>query len=137
MWGWNVNGQLGKPVHKNVTIHYDNGRSDVIRHKDVSVFASPEIVDLPRKESACNDDDECCLDDQYFIERVYCGSRHTIVETKCEKILGCGFNRYGQVGRSVDQNVDNNVVQFVEISHIITEPVDVKCGSWCTILITE
>lgn len=139
MWGWNVNGQLGKPVYKNVKVTYDSGRSDVVRHKDVSVFASPEIVDLPRKTDECDSDDgdECCLDDQFFIERVCCGSRHTIIKTKCNTILGCGFNRYGQVGRRVEQNVDHNVVEFVEISHNVTKAFDVECGSWCTVLIVE
>lgn len=136
MWGWNLNGQLGKPVYKNVKVNFDDGRSDVVRHKDVSVFALPEIVDLPTVD---NDDnvDECCLEDQFFIERVHCGSRHTVIETRCKKILGCGFNRYGQVGVNDDQNIDHNIVRFVEIKHKLAKPFDVSCGSWCTVLITE
>ncbi len=137
MWGWNLNGQLGKPVHKDVTVNYENGRSDMVRHKDVSVFAAPEIVDLPVEDNRDDKNDDQCLENQFFIERVHCGHRHTIIETKCGKILGCGFNRYGQLGKDVDQNIDHNIVQFVEISHKMAEPFDVKCGSWCTILISE
>lgn len=136
MWGWNVNGQLGKPVYKDVTINYENGRTDTVRHKDVSVFASPEIVDLPRV-TGDDESDDSSLENQFFVERVHCGSRHTVIETKCKQILGCGFNRYGQLGKSVEKNIDHNIVHFVDISHNIEGPFDVKCGSWCTILISD
>lgn len=133
-----MNGQLGKPIYKNVKVNFDDGRSDVVRHKDVSVFASPEIVDLPTVDTGDDDVvDESCLVDQFFIERVHCGSRHTLIETRCKKILGCGFNRYGQVGVNVGQNIDNNIVRFVEIKHKLAKAFDVRCGSWCTVLITE
>lgn len=139
MWGWNLNGQLGKPVYKDVTINYENGRTDMVRHKDVSVFASPEIVDLPKVTDVDgeNDDDDCSLENQFFVERVHCGSRHTVIETKCNQILGCGFNRYGQVGRNVEHNVDHNVVQFADISHDVVRPFDIQCGSWCTLLFSR
>ncbi|XP_037027133.1 ultraviolet-B receptor UVR8 [Bradysia coprophila] len=138
MWGWNLNGQLGKPVYKDVTINYQNGRTDMIRHKDVSVFASPEIVDLPKVTNSDdeNDDNDYSLDHQLFVERVHCGSRHTVIETECNQMFGCGFNRYGQLGVNVEHNVDQNIVQFVGISHNVVKPFDVKCGSWCTILIS-
>lgn len=138
MWGWNVNGQLGKPVYKDVTINYENGRTDLIRHKDVSVFASPEIVDLPTVSlNYGSDDNDSSLENQFFVERVHCGSRHTVIETKTKEMLGCGFNRYGQLGLSVEQNVDHNVVRFVDINHNVLRPFNVKCGSWCTILISD
>lgn len=135
MWGWNLNGQLGKPVYKNVTVNFQDGRSDMVRHKDISVFASPEIVDLPMQRGS--DEDECHLEDHFFIERVHCGSRHTVIETKCKKLLGCGFNRYGQLGKNDEHNIDGNIVQFVEIKHDLTNAINVKCGSWCTLLTSE
>lgn len=140
MWGWNLNGQLGKPVYKNVKVNYQDGRSDIVRHKDISVFASPEIVDLPMERVDGDDVDnegECRLDDQFFIEQVHCGSRHTVIETKCKKFLGCGFNRYGQLGKNDEQNIDNNIVQFGEINHNLTNAINVKCGSWCTLFVSE
>lgn len=137
MWGWNLNGQLGKPVYKNVKVNFHDGRSDMVRHKDASVFASPEIVDLPmRRADDADVEDEYRLDDQFFVERVHCGSRHTVIETKCGKVLGCGFNRYGQLGVCGEHNIDDNIVQFVEMNHSLTN-ANVKCGSWCTLLVSE
>lgn len=132
-----MNGQLGRPVYKNVKVNFDNGRTDVVRHKDTSVFASPEIVDLPMQRVDGDVDDECGLENQFCVERVHCGNRHTVIETRCKKILGCGFNRYGQLGTNADVNIDHNIVQFVEIDAKIARPFSVNCGSWCTILIAE
>lgn len=135
MWGWNLNGQMGKPIYKNVKINFESGRSDVVRHKDASVFASPEIIDLPMPTTATDAIDG--LEDQFSVERVHCGNRHTVLETKCGKILGCGFNRYGQLGKQDVDIVDNNIVQFVEINNHLSQRIRVTCGSWCTIFMTE
>ncbi|KAJ6638901.1 RCC1 domain-containing protein 1 [Pseudolycoriella hygida] len=135
VWGWNLNGQLGKPIYKNVKVNFENGRTDVVRHKDVSVFASPEVVDLPA-QSIDNEENEC-LETQFDVEQVHCGGRHTIIQTKCGKVLGCGFNRFGQLGLSEKHNDDGNVVRFYEIGHSITDVFQVKCGSWCTIFFAE
>lgn len=137
MWGWNFNGQLGKSIYTNVKVNFENGRSDMVRHKDSSVFASPQVIDLPVNSLEGDDvdlQDENRLEGQFHIEKVDCGSRHTVIRTKCEKILGCGFNRYGQLNKSDDHNID----KFVEMElNGLTNPINVLCGSWCTLFMTK
>lgn len=134
MWGWNVNGQMGRPMHKVIPVSYDSGRTEMVRHKLPSVFATPEIVNLPIP-SAHNDSEDNAeddnLDEQYFVTNVYSGVRHTLVKTKCGKLLGCGWNKYGQLGL---EDTKTDVIKFENISVEIENFSNIICGNWCTII---
>lgn len=131
MWGWNVNGQLGRPLHEQVKISFDDGSTDVIKHKLPSVFAQPEIIDIPCVGHVDGKDD---LDSEktYQISAVNCGARHTIVTTECGRLFGCGWNKYGQLGLP---NSEGDVVQFEPLLNGDSMKIStVTCGSWCTIV---
>lgn len=116
---------MGRPVYKSIDVAYTSGRKESIKHKLQSVFTIPEVVDLSPDED---------LDNQLNICKVFAGHRHTIVLTECGKLLGCGWNRYGQLGK-VD--TESDVVRFEKIDFDLTkgDMIDVVCGDWCTILI--
>lgn len=126
MWGWNVNGQLGRPLHEQVKISFDDGSTDVIKHKLPSVFAQPEIVDIP-----CGNGDDDSVK-PYQISAVNCGARHTIVVTECGRLFGCGWNKYGQLGLA---HSDGDVVKFEPLlNDDLIEISSVTCGAWCTLV---
>lgn len=142
VWGWNVNGQLGRSVYKDTTVTFSSGRTERIRHKMASVFPIPQLVDLPKtieqqavddKRVASVDTDSNDLEAQYEVARVFCGARHTVVQTTCGQLLACGWNRYGQL--ALGDNNTSDVIRFTELK--LPEPDwagDVLCGSWSTIL---
>lgn len=134
MWGWNVNGQMGRPVYTKVEVSYDSGRKEMVRHKMPSVFASPEVVDLPIGQQTSDEQD---LDDQYSISKVCCGLRHTVVETNCGQVLGCGWNEYGQLGIG---EFGSDVTQFTVIESKANEDRNertIVCGNWSTVLVNH
>lgn len=143
-WGWNINGQTGRAV-------YGRRSTDGTRQKLPTVFATADVIDLPRCKSGENenddredDDEEIALQNQYEVRRVWCGARHTVVQTSCGKLLGCGWNRYGQLGAAVNKSAssihddateDNcSVDRFVEID-VPIGVASVVCGSWCTVFV--
>ena len=128
LWGWNVNGQLSKAVQSRIPIKFDSGRTDYIKHKLPSTFASPEIVNLPK-----SDHDEENLDEQYNAVHVFCGHRHTVVKTSCNKLLVCGWNKYGALG--IKKNGLINVDHFQEVSLPSETIKTIVCGNWCTVVI--
>lgn len=131
MWGWNVNGQLGKPLHEQVKISFDDGSTDFIKHKLPSVFAQPEIVDIPWSDHVDGKIDDNS-EKTYQISAVSCGARHTIVMTECGRVFGCGWNKYGQLGLA---RSDDDVVQFKALLNGETMDISrVSCGMWCTLL---
>lgn len=143
VWGWNVNGQLGRPVYKESTITYTSGRTEPIRHKVASVFPVPHVVDLPKALGASNSNSDPLADcsagnderlqDQYEVVRVVCGARHTIVHTGCDRFLVSGWNKYGQCAIGDDNDDDKDISVFREIENIPNAVKKVLCGRWCTI----
>lgn len=151
-WGWNLNGQTGRAIHER--------RPDGTRRKLPSVFVTATVLDLPLAgwrhcaqlivESDNDSDsgsDAAIVQDQYEMDRVWCGARHTVVRTKCGKLLACGWNRYGQLGISDDNSkcaLDNAQDGIGEecietrFREIVDAPSGVKnvfCGSWSTVFV--
>lgn len=117
---------MGRPVFKLIDVTYKSGKREIIKHKLHTVFASPEIIEI-----APNED----LDSQLNVSKVFAGHRHTIALTELGKLFGCGWNRYGQLGKD---DTENDVEKFEEIVFgdlaMGEKLVDVVCGDWCTIL---
>lgn len=124
MWGWNVNGQMGLPIYKQI----EANRTKDKKEKLPTVFASPIIIDLPKND---NEDD---IDSQYSVSNVSMGTRHTFLKTTDGRILASGWNKYGQLGNS---DLDNDVVKFelVERPSVESADFEILCEGWCTIII--
>lgn len=136
MWGWNVNGQLGFPLHKKIEITLNNGQIIREQQKNSTVFATPILVDLPKDESDHGDNSNDVFENHYSARNVYAGTRHTIIKTDEGVLVGSGWNKYGQLATTdLDQDIDQFKVIETEFrvncdSHII-------CGDWCTILMNK
>lgn len=124
MWGWNVNGQMGLPIYKEIKTDGTNTE----REKLATVFASPIIIDLPKNDI---EDD---IDAQYSVCNVSMGARHTFIKTTDGNILASGWNKYGQLGNS---DLNNDAVEFklVEKPSVENADFNVLCEGWCTIII--
>lgn len=140
VWGWNTRGQLGRAIYTNTKVTFSNGRTDMVRHKLPSVFAEPQVAELPRRTSAEVDesggkicDDENDLQSQYEVVRVYCGIWHTVVKTTCGQLLVSGWNKYGQLG--VGEGESGDVTNFTRVDTPEGWKGDVVCGRWSTCLI--
>lgn len=130
VWGWNVNGQLGRPVQREILVNFDSGRVDTVVHKLPSVFPTPEVVNFPNSSDDLDD-----IENQYQIKQIFCGLRHTFVYTECGKLLGSGWNKYGQLGDL--KSINDNVIGYDELKVNLNTKFNVKCGSWCTIFISS
>lgn len=129
-WGWNVNGQLGLPTYKEVEVKYVNNKSQIMQRKLPSVFPAPQLIDLPVRE---NDSDED-LNAQHDIVKVSAGVRHTVVATRAGILLGAGWNRYGQLGVSEIDEIQQ--FQTIPIEGKLPADSEVICSDWCTVLLT-
>lgn len=137
VWGWNVNGQLGRAVYTNTKVTFSNGRTDTVRHKMPSVFAEPQVVELSKRDRIKGeeqlDGDHEDLDGQYEVVRVYCGARHTVVKTGCGQLLVSGWNKYGQL--AVGGTDQSDVTNFTKVNTPDGWKGDVVCGRWSTCLV--
>lgn len=137
VWGWNVNGQLGRAVYTDSRVTFSSGRTDVVRHKMPSVFAEPQVVELTKGDEVDGAEqgaeDEGDLEKQYEVIRVHCGSRHTVVQTGCGQLLVCGWNKYGQL--AVGGSGLDDVTSFTRVDTPAGWTGRVVCGRWCTILL--
>lgn len=132
VWGWNVNGQLGLPLYKEIetTIDGDQARKDV--QKKATVFASPVLLDLPK----CGDEEDGgdgneLTESQYNPIEVFAGTRHTIVRTAEGTVLGSGWNKYKQLGSDCDCKEDQD--KFVKLKTIesgLNDDFRIVCGEW-------
>lgn len=124
-------------MYKENIITGDGGINSINKRKLPSVFATPEIIDLPVNSNDNGDDDS--ISDEYNITNVYCGGRHTIVKTSCNQLFGTGWNKYGQLGIKTENicgnECDDNIVKFQKINIDTFDTFDVICGNWCTILL--
>lgn len=140
LWGWNVNGQLGRPVYTNTKVTFSNGRTDTVRHKMPSVFVEPQLVELPQRRKVIEGEgggeqrDNEDLDEQYEVVRVSCGYRHTVVKTACGQLLMAGWNKYGQLGVDGDEEM-SDLTSFTKVKTPDGWNGEVVCGRWSTCLI--
>ncbi|CAH1394813.1 unnamed protein product [Nezara viridula] len=104
-WGWNKQGQLGFPT---IDIEKENG---------VSVLATPRPVDLP---------------ENMLVEQVSCGASHTIIKLRDGDILGCGWNKWGQLGLKGVQRCSTMTKLPVTPEASVRQLV---CGPWNTVLL--
>lgn len=110
-WGWNTHGQLGLPK---IARHTFEKASD--NHQQV--FTVPQLIEL--------EDDEA-------VEKVFCGSRHTVLKTERNRIFSAGLNNYGQLGLS---SKIEDVDKFTEIPvSDINDDTRIVCGFWATYLL--
>lgn len=142
-WGWNLNGQTGRPVYGRSAAADGSDRA-AHRRKLPTVFATADVIDLPRTAEACD------LADQYEVVAVWCGSRHTLVRTRCGRWLACGWNRYGQLGDGAVCEADDYggsdgagdseacfADAFAEMEAVPADTEAVVCGSWCTVFVSS
>ncbi len=108
-WGWNVNGQLG----------LDSDQDDC-----------ETIVSIPSSISIL---DENNLFDR--IEKVSLGTRHSALLDEGMNLYMFGWNKYEQL--FVDGSVRVNVFAPILIEEYKKKVLDVKCGSWFTIILTQ
>lgn len=103
-WGWNKQGQLAFPL-----------LSDDI--EGVSVLPVPRAVELP---------------EDVFVEDVSCGASHTVIKLRDGSVLGCGWNKWGQLGLKG--------VKYCDRMTLLPLPPKVStksihCGPWCTFIL--
>ncbi|XP_059611056.1 uncharacterized protein LOC132257957 [Phlebotomus argentipes] len=114
-WGWNVSGQLGKPV--------TNPSSSVADFTPI-VYCTPEVIDLPQ------DGEDSDLDSQLKVSSVACGNQHTFIKTECGKILSTGHNKFGQLG--LKECGKNDYVDKFSIVRENAVECSVSCCMYCT-----
>lgn len=132
VWGWNVNGQIGLPLYRNIEIPQKNGSKNIERQKCSTVFASPVVIDLPKHNPV--DDDEVPSEDQYHPIAVSAGSRHTVIKIDDGSLMATGWNKYGQIA---SKTTDADFDQFHMMKANTTADCTVYCGEWCTFVITN
>lgn len=129
VWGWNSCGQLGMKVFTSVT------SIESIRQKTQTVYTAPTLVSIEE-----NDED-------ISIKKVFCGSKHTIVQLDDNRIFVTGSNTYNQLGLRKDKNIkylSNNtkherfIDQFTELKtkfELKPENFNIYCAYSCTLFI--
>lgn len=103
VWGWNKKGQLGISTKIKQTI-----------------YALPELVDIQNDKG-----------DEEEVHQIDCGSSHTLVLTKSEKLFGTGWTQFGQLAdiKSASEYID----KFTEIQGV-SGVKRVMCGPWTSTL---
>lgn len=129
VWGWNVNGQLGLPLYKEIETRDSDGRIKKERQKKSSVFTSPVLLDLPQGSDDGSEAENDPLDSQYNPIEVFAGTRHTIVRNADGTILGSGWNKYRQLG--IHHNKDEQD-RFVKLK-TLNDDYRIMCGEWSSI----
>lgn len=125
---------MGLPTFTEVVRKYVGNKSETVRRKLPSVFPTPQIIDLPLRENNDDDDpDEQNLDKQHDIVYASAGARHTVLLTRSGVCLGTGWNKYGQLGDTGTEEL--NQFQALTISKDSDSDRIVVCGDWCTVLI--
>lgn len=116
-WGWNTNGQLG--ITKVTQLNFDN-----LPTNHQVVFTLPQIIDI---ESDNN---------QVSIKSVYCGHKHTLVQTESNKLFSSGLDNFGQLGIHNDGvERENEICKFKKMKEDIDVDAKLVCGYWNTFLI--
>ncbi|GJQ87441.1 hypothetical protein Trydic_g19206 [Trypoxylus dichotomus] len=96
-----------------------NGQLAIPTAENISVLASPQPIYF--------EDPDCNVDD------VVCGSKHTVARIG-NQFYGAGWNKYKQLGK-ID---DINIYEFKLMKDFSLEKILLlKCGPWCTAIITE
>lgn len=103
-WGWNEHGQLGHSL-------------------DVPVVAVPTLIELPPEDE----------EDTNFVS-VGCGERHSVAVSEDGGMYTWGWNRYGQLGRSTNTDIDKKP-QLMDLE--MAEAVEVHCGYWNTLIVVR
>ena len=101
--GWNEHKQLG-------------------HSQDTPVVAVPTLIKLPPEDE----------DDTNFLS-ISCGERHSVAVSEAGAVYTWGWNRYGQLGRSTDGDVDGKP----EVIDAKIQAVKAHCGYWNTLLVGE
>ncbi|CAO1427149.1 unnamed protein product [Diamesa tonsa] len=112
-WGWNTNGQLG--ITRVTKLTFEN-----LPTNHQVVFTLPQIVDIESEN------------DQESVKRVYCGHKHTLVQTESNKLYSSGLNNYGQLGLNND---GTEICKFKEMNKDVDVNTKLVCGYWNTFLI--
>lgn len=96
VWGWNSCGQLGLRVYEPNALNLD---SPVVRRKTQTVYTAPTLVSM-------EDDDSDEPSTEIICKKVFCGSKHTLVQSSDDRIFVTGSNTYNQLGLlRTDKNI--------------------------------
>lgn len=132
-WGWNVNGQIGKPLFKMYESIAKSGETKIERQKCSTVFATPVAVNLSKDNfGVAGDHEDSFSENQFHAVAVSAGARHTLVKVEEGILLGAGWNKFGQLAHT---NCDDDIDQFQTIGQNLPPNCDVICGDWSTIAI--
>ena len=102
-WGWNEHGQLG-------------------HSPDSPVVAVPTLIELRSEDQ----------DDVNFVS-IGCGERHSVAVSEGGGVYTWGWNQYGQLGRSTDEDV----ARKPQVMDSGMKTVCVYCGHWNTLLVAQ
>lgn len=138
LWGWNVDGQLGRSQHSIETKEFRNNKI-VSRTGNPSVYTSPMMVCVdPNHQNRSSKNDEYDVDDDgkdLVIRTVSCGARHTVVTTACGKFFATGWNLHGQLGTKLKKG-EMSCCDFIRVfEDLDANDWRVVCGKWSTVLI--
>lgn len=115
-WGWNTNGQLG--ITKVTQLTFEN-----LPTNHQVVFTLPQIIDIEFEN------------DQESVKKVYCGHKHTLVQTESNKFFSSGLNNFGQLGLQKNGiESKNEICEFKELKENINVKTKLVCGYWNTFL---
>lgn len=115
-WGWNTNGQLG--ITKVTQLTFEN-----LPANHQVVFTLPHIIDIEFEN------------DQESVKKVYCGHKHTLLQTESNKFFASGLNNFGQLGVQKDGIENKNeICEFKELKENINVNTKLVCGYWNTFL---
>lgn len=133
VWGWNVNGQLGKPLFRTYESITKSGETIIERQKCSTVFATPVIVNLPKDNTgATSNNEDDFSENQFHPVGVSAGARHTIVTVEEGVLLAAGWNKFGQLA---SRDCADDVDQFQTVDKLLPPNCDIICGDWSTIAI--
>lgn len=125
-------------MYKSLDQTLKDGSERVERTKLATVFANPMVINLPKCSLNENSDknplQESMAEDQFSPVCVYAGLRHTICLTDDQKLIGAGWNKYGQLGSSESEC---DIDRFRLIRQIpVSKNSRVVCGEWSTIVLS-
>ena len=72
------------------------------------------------------------------VRTIACGAKHTLALLDDNKLYGCGWNKYGQLGITRDDNVKVYKMVFIhDFGNIEIDKIDIQCGNWSSIVLSK